>query len=386
MRVLVAPDKFKGSLTAAQVARHVAAGLQAVAPDVRVDQLPVADGGDGTVDAAVSAGYRKVPVQALGPTGETVETSYAERDGVTVVELADVSGLRRLPDGTPSPLTASTYGTGQVIRAALNAGSRKVVLGVGGSASTDGGAGLVEALGARLLDDAGEPVARGGAGLTRLHRLDLIDLHPALPSVEIVVACDVDNPLFGPHGAATVYGPQKGASADDVAALDAALRHWAQIVTEATGRDYADVAGAGAAGGVGFGALAVLGATLRPGIDLVLELIGFADRLPGSALVVTGEGSLDAQTLRGKAPAGVAAAAHAAGIPVVAVAGRCLLEPGDLRAAGIHRAYSLADLEPDPARSMTEAGPLLEQLARRIATDWLSMPPTSHPGPNSGGE
>jgi glycerate kinase len=381
MRVLVAPDKFKGSLTAVQVAGHVAAGLQAAAPDLGVDQLPVADGGEGTVDAAVAAGYRRMPVRALGPTGEMVETSYAERDGVAVVELADVSGLRRLPDGTLSPLTASSYGAGQVVRAAaLDAGARRIVLGVGGSASTDGGAGLVEALGARLLDEAGEPVPRGGAGLALLHLLDLTGLHPALRRVEVVVACDVDNPLFGPHGAAAVYGPQKGASPEDVAALETALRHWARVVAEATGRDCADVAGAGAAGGVAFGALAILGATVRTGIDLVLDLIGFADRLKGAALVVTGEGSLDAQTLRGKAPAGVAAAAGAANIPVVAVAGRCLLESAELQAAGIRRAYSLVDLEPDLARSMTEAGSLLEQLASRIAADWLPTPTTTHLG------
>jgi glycerate 2-kinase len=374
MRVLVAPDKFKGSLTAAQVAGHVAAGLQAAAPDVEVDRLPVADGGDGTVGAAVSAGYRSVPVHVLGPTGEDLQTAYAERDGVAVVELADVSGLRRLPGGRLAPLEATSFGTGQVVRAALDAGCRRVVLGVGGSASTDGGAGLVEALGARLLDETGEPVPRGGAGLAHLHRVDLTELHPALQSVEVVVACDVDNPLTGPHGAAAVYGPQKGASPEDVATLDAALRHWAQMVTEVTGRECAHVAGAGAAGGVAFGALAVLGATLRPGIDLVLDLIGFADRLVGSALVVTGEGSLDAQTLRGKAPAGVAAAAGAEGVPVVAVAGRCLLEPAELHAAGIRRVYALADLEPDLTRSMTEAGPLIEQLASRIAADWLRTP------------
>lgn len=374
MRVLIAPDKFKGSLTAARVAEHVAAGLLAAVPDVEIHRLPVADGGDGTVDAAVSGGYRRVPVRALGPTGESVETAYAERDRVAVVELADVSGLRRLPGGRLAPLVSSSYGTGQVIRAGLDAGCGRVVLGVGGSASTDGGAGMVEALGARLLDEAGEPVPPGGAGLARLNRLDLSGLHPALRTAEIVVACDVDNPLTGPTGAAAVYGPQKGASPSDVATLDAALDHWARVVAETTGHDQAGVPGAGAAGGVGFGALAVLGATLRPGIELMLDLVGFADRLADADLVVTGEGSLDEQTLRGKAPAGVAAAASAAAIPVVAVAGRCLLGPAELRAAGIHRGYSLAELEPDPARSMADAGPLLEQLAGRIAADWLLTP------------
>jgi glycerate 2-kinase len=379
MRVLLAPDKFKGSLTAAEVTEHIAAGLLAVEPGLEVDRLPVADGGDGTVEAAVSAGYRRVPARAEGPTGEPVETAYAERDGVAVVELADVSGLQRLPAGRLAPMVASSYGTGQVVRATLDAGCRRLVLGIGGSASTDGGAGLVEALGARLLDRAGRPIGRGGAGLARLHRLDLRELHPALESTDVVVASDVDNPLSGPHGAAAVYSPQKGAAEEDVAALDAALRRWAAVVAETTGTDYADMPGAGAAGGVGFAALAVLRATLRPGIDVVLELIGFADRLPGAALVVTGEGSLDVQTLSGKAPAGVAAAARAAGVPVVAVAGRCLLGPADLRSAGIHRAYALAELEPDPARSMAEAGRLLERVARTIALDWLTERATSPP-------
>ena len=233
---------------------------------------------------------------------------------------------------------------------------------------------MVDVLGARLRDDNDKPLPQGGGGLGRLRRLDLAGLHPALRSAEVIVASDVDNPLYGPQGAAAVYGPQKGATAEDVAVLDQALRHWAAVVATTTGRNYADVPGAGAAGGVAFAAMAILGATLRPGIELILELIGFTDRVQGCALVVTGEGSMDEQTLRGKAPAGVAAAARAAGIPVVAVAGRCLLEPAALREAGIQRAYALSDLEPDPARSMADAGPLLEQVARRIAADWLPTP------------
>jgi glycerate kinase len=372
VRVVVAPDKFKGSLTAAQVAGHVAAGLARAAPGLEVVQVPVADGGDGTLDAAVSAGYRRVPVRAEGPTGEPVDTAYAQRDGVAVVELADASGLVRLPGGRLAPLTASSYGTGQVIRAALDAGCRRVVLGIGGSASTDGGAGMVQALGGRLLDAGGGEVGRGGAALAELRSLDLGGLHPALPETEVVVASDVDNPLLGPSGAAAVYGPQKGVSPDQVAQLDAALARWAEAVHRATGVDAAGAPGAGAAGGVGFAALAVLGARLQPGIDLVLELVGFPAALPGARLVITGEGSLDAQTLSGKAPAGVAAAARAAGVPVVAVAGRSLLSPADLRPAGILAAYPLSDLEPDPARSMAEAGPLLERLAARVARDWVT--------------
>jgi glycerate 2-kinase len=372
VRVVVAPDKFKGSLTAAQVADRVAAGLTRAAPGIEVAKVPVADGGDGTLEAALSAGYRRVPVRAEGPTGEPVETAYAERGGVAVVELADVSGLRRLPGGRLAARTASSYGTGQVLRAALDAGCRRIVLGIGGSACTDGGAGMVQALGGRLRDAHGGEVGRGGAALAAVRSIDLAGLHPQLRQTEVVVAGDVDNPLLGPRGAAAVYGPQKGASPAGVAELDAALARWAEAVHRATGVDAAGTPGAGAAGGVGFAALTVLGATLQPGIDLILDLVGFPAALPGARLVITGEGSLDAQTLHGKAPAGVAAAARSTGIPVVAVAGRSLLAPADLEPAGILAAYALTDIEPDPDRCMSEAGPLLERLAAKIAADWVT--------------
>ena len=374
MRVVVAPDKFKGSLTAAQVAARVAAGLARAAPGVDVVQLPVADGGDGTLEAAVSAGYRRVPVRAEGPTGDLVDTAYAERDGVAVVELADVSGLGRLPGGRLAASAASSYGTGQVIRAALAAGCRRIVLGIGGSACSDGGAGMVQALGGRLADARGDEVGRGGGALGAVRSLDLAGLHPGLSSAEVVVASDVDNPLLGPRGAAAVYGPQKGAAPAEVARLDAALGRWADAVQRATGLDLAGMPGAGAAGGVGFAAMAVLGATLQPGIELILELVGFPAALSGAGLVITGEGSLDRQTLHGKAPAGVAATARSAGIPVVAVAGRSLLSPADLEAAGIQAAYALTDLEPDPDRCMTQAGPLLERLVAEVARGWMTDP------------
>ncbi len=372
MRVVVAPDKFKGSLTAREVADRVAAGIAAVAGEVDVVRVPVADGGDGTVDAALAAGYERVAVTAQGPTGEPVDTAFAVRDGTAVVEMADVSGLRLLAPDRLAPRTASSYGTGEVVRAAIEHGCHTVVLGIGGSASTDGGAGMLTALGARLHDTTGADLAPGGGPLADLERLDLSGLHPGVARTRVVVACDVDNPLLGPHGAAAVYGPQKGADADDVAALDAALHRWADVVEEATGRPgVRERAGAGAAGGVGFAALAVLGAELRPGIELVLDLVRFADRLPGADLVVTGEGSLDEQTLHGKAPAGVAAAAGRAGVPVVAVAGRLALDPDRLRAAGIEAAYALTDIEPDVARCIADAGPLLERLATRLAHDRL---------------
>jgi glycerate 2-kinase len=375
-RVLVAPDKFKGSLTATAVAASVAAGLRRAAPDLEVVQNPVADGGDGTLEAALDAGYERVPVRVSGPLGDPVDTAYAVRDGTAVVEMADACGLVRMPPGQLAPLKASSAGLGEVVRAALDAGCARVVVGIGGSASTDGGAGMLGALGARFLDADGVDLPLGGGALTRLDRVDLSRLHSGLDRAEVVLATDVDNPLLGPRGAPAVYGPQKGASPADIEVLDAALARLSQVLGTATGagsrgHPAADLPGAGAAGGVGFAALAVLGASARPGIELLLELTGFHDKLPDTALVITGEGSLDLQTLAGKAPAGVAAAARAHRIPVVAVAGRCLLDGAQLADAGISAAYALTDLEPDPARCMTEARPLLQRLSERIAEEWL---------------
>jgi glycerate 2-kinase len=372
MKIVVAPDKFKGSLPATQVAAAIAAGLHAGRPGAEVVTIPVADGGEGTVDAAVAAGFERVPVTAAGPAGDPVRTSYARRGEVAVVELAGVCGLARLPGGRPAPLTASSFGAGEVLRAALEAGARRIVLGVGGSASTDGGAGLLQALGARVLDTRGEPVRPGGAGLRDVATLDLAGLHPVGRAADIILAADVDNPLTGPDGAADVYGPQKGASPAEVGALAAGLRRWAAVVAAAVGRDWSQAPGAGAAGGVGFAALAVLGATRRPGIELVLDLAGFEGALDGADLVITGEGSLDAQSLAGKTPVGVARAAARYGIGVVAVAGRSTLIEAELAAAGIAAVYSLSELEPDLERCRAEAAGLLRRTGQMIARDRLA--------------
>ncbi|MEV6547153.1 glycerate kinase [Streptomyces sp. NPDC051597] len=374
-RVLVAADKFKGSLTAVQVAERVTAGLRRVVPDLAVETLPVADGGDGTVAAAVAAGFTRREARVTGPLGTPVTAAFAVRDGVAVVEMAEASGLQHLPEGVFAPLTATTYGSGELLLAALDAGARTIVFGVGGSATTDGGAGMLAALGARFLDAAGEPVAPGGGPLATLATADLSGLDPRFASVDLVLASDVDNPLTGPKGAPAVYGPQKGATPEDVASLDAALGHYAEVLEASLGGRAAEAAlapGAGAAGGIGYGALVALGATFRPGIEVMLDVLGFAPALDRATLVITGEGSLDEQTLHGKAPAGVAAAARAAGVEVVAVCGRLALPPAALGRAGIRRAYALTDLEPDPARCMAQAGPLLERSAERIARDFLT--------------
>ncbi len=375
-RVLVAADKFKGSLTAVEVAKRVTAGLRRVVPDVRVEALPVADGGDGTVAAAVAAGFERREVRVAGPLGDEVTAAYALREGTAVVEMAEASGLQRLPAGVLAPLAASTYGSGELLRAALDAGARTIVFGVGGSATTDGGAGMLAALGARFLGGDGEPVAPGGGGLSGVASADLSGLDPRLSGVELVLASDVDNPLTGPKGAPAVYGPQKGASPEDVTALDAALAHFAKVLqgTEGVGAraaDYAASPGAGAAGGIGFGAM-LLGARFRPGIEVMLDVLGFAPALERADLVITGEGSLDEQTLHGKAPAGVAAAARAAGKEVVAVCGRLALPAEALGRAGIRRAYPLTDVEPDVAKCIADAGPILERVAESIARDFVA--------------
>ncbi|MFD7898394.1 glycerate kinase [Streptomyces sp. NPDC059743] len=373
-RVLIAADKFKGSLTAVQVAERVTAGLHQVAPEVAVETLPVADGGDGTVAAAVAAGFERCEVRVTGPLGEELTAAYALRDGMAVIEMAEASGLQHLPAGVFAPLTATTYGSGELLRAALDAGARSIVFGVGGSATTDGGAGMLAALGARFLDADGQPVGPGGGGLRDLATADLSGLDGRLGATEIVLASDVDNPLTGPKGAPAVYGPQKGASPEDVATLDAALAHYAAVLETAIGSRAAELAlspGAGAAGGIGYGALVGLGASFRPGIEVMLDVLGFASALSRATLVITGEGSLDEQTLHGKAPVGVAAAARARNIEVIAVCGRLALPPEALGRAGIRRAYALTELEPDPAVCMAEAGPLLERLAANIARDFL---------------
>jgi glycerate kinase len=395
--ILLAPDKFKGSLTAPEVAAHLAAGIRRAWPGAGIVQAPVADGGDGTVDAAVAAGYRRVEATVRGPDSRPVTAAFAFRDGTAVIEAAEACGLRRLPEGRRLPLTATSAGVGGLIAAALGIGARRIVLGIGGVATTEGGAGMVQALGVRLLDEAGTDLGAGGAALRSLHRLRLPSPPLPLPDgIEVLVASDVDNPLLGPHGAAAVYAPQKGAKPADVAVLEQGLARWAEVAEEALGYRAAavmdvkkeaevprdafpglprDAPGAGAAGGLGFAAIAFLRAAIRPGIELLLELTGFTRALRGARVVVTGEGSLDAQTLHGKAPAGVARAAAAAGVPVIAVSGVRSLTAEQLRGAHFSAAYALSEIEPDPARCLADAGPLVEEIAERLTRDRLVRPP-----------
>jgi glycerate kinase len=371
---VVAPDKFKGSLNASCAAGALARGLRRGMPGVRVVEHPIADGGEGTVEMVLRHGFSAVTREVRGPTGEPVSATYAVRGDTAVVEMAAAVGLDRLPGGVPddgTARTASTYGVGELIGDALDRGARRIVLGVGGSATSDGGAGMAAALGARLWTGSGPLSPEGGATLLDAARLDLDRLDGRLAEATVVVACDVDNPLTGPAGAAAVYGPQKGASAATVELLDRALGRWADVVAAATGRDLRDRPGVGAAGGLAFGAAAVLGAEIRSGIDYLLGLSDFPGTVARADLVVVGEGSLDEQSLRGKGPVGVAAVAARAGARVIAVAGRSSVDAERLRELGIDAVHTLADLEPDQRRSMARAAELLETIGERIAADWL---------------
>lgn len=377
MRIVVAPDKFKGSVTAEEAAEHIAAGIREVLPSADLTLLPVADGGEGTLDAAVTAGYTRHDLTVTGPVGEPVPAAWAQLDDTAVVEMSLASGLAALPhdeNGEPvlAAREATSRGTGELIAAALDAGCTRVVLGVGGSANTDGGAGMLAGLGARLLDADGHEIPDGGAALAQLASVDVSGLHPGVSAAAFVLAADVDNPLTGERGAAAVFGPQKGATEQDVRELDAALATFRDVLATALGdsaRDAADAPGAGAAGGVGYAALAVLGATRRPGIDVVLDLVDLDGAVTGADLLITGEGSLDEQSLGGKTPVGVLNVGKAHGVPVIAVCGRTTLDPQTLRDTGFRATHALSDLAPDARTSMREAPRLLRAVGHTVASE-----------------
>jgi glycerate kinase len=336
VRVVVAPDKFKGSLDAAAVATALAAGLRDVLPDAHCTLVPMADGGDGTVDAFLAGGATARHVRVSGPLGESVEATYAREGTTAIAEMAAASGLARLRGRKRDARRATTRGTGEILRDALDGGARTIVLGIGGSATTDGGAGALAALGARFFDAAGAELEPTPASLATVARVDLAGLDPRLAAVDLAVACDVDNPLLGPKGAAAIYGPQKGATPADVAFLDGVLTRLADAMAAATGRDLRELPGAGAAGGLGWGLASACGARLDPGVTLVADVRGLAEALRGADLCLTGEGRIDVQTLHGKVVHGVAALAHAAGVPTIAFGGSVDLEAETaLRAHGV---------------------------------------------------
>lgn len=324
MRIVLAPQELKGSLTAVGAAEAMAVGVRRALPSAAIDRAPVADGGPGTVVAVVqAAGGETRRARCRDPLGRPIEAAFGLIDGgrTAVIEMAAAAGIALLAPGELDPMRTSTEGVGDLIRAALDAGATHLIVGLGGSATNDGGAGMARALGARLLDADGQELTPGGAALTRLARIDVSGMDPRLTSVRVEGATDVRNPLCGPDGASAVYGPQKGATPAQVEALDAALRHYADILRRDLGVDVLDVPGAGAAGGLGAGLIAFLHAALRSGFDLVAEATGLEDRIAAAALVLTGEGRLDGQSLFGKTTVGVARLARRHGVPAVALCG-----------------------------------------------------------------
>ena len=370
MKIVIAPDSFKDSLSAEKVADAIAAGLAEVLPHAHLVKCPMADGGEGTVEAIVAAGNGQLRRnQVQGPLGEPVEAHWGwlPDSHTAIIEMAEASGLQLVAPAQRDACISSTYGTGELIRAALDAGARRVILAIGGSATNDAGAGALQALGLGLFDDQGNSLARGGLALAGVVRIDLTGLDPRLTEVRFEIAADVNNPLCGEHGASAIFGPQKGASAEQVRLLDQALGHFADRCAQVLPKDVRDEPGSGAAGGLGFAAKAFFGAQFRPGVEVVAELVGLAEAVKDADLVITGEGRFDAQTLRGKTPFGVARIAQANGVPVVVLAGTLGEGYQALYEHGINAAFAIASGPMTLQDACDRAGQLLTDRARDIA-------------------
>lgn len=374
MKVVIAPDSFKESLDAERVAEAIARGFRSVISDIETCSIPVADGGEGTTEALVAATSGSLHHNRVtGPLGEPLDALWGllgEQPNLpvtAVVETASASGLDKISADQRDALRATTYGTGELILAALDRGVRRIILGLGGSATNDGGMGLLSALGVRFLNRSGETLPGGGAALADLASIDLSQLDPRVAETEFLVACDVDNPLLGERGASAIFGPQKGATPEQVKQLDSALARLADISAEAVGKDSRELPGAGAAGGLGYALVQFLNARMAPGIDLVLEAVHFDEQLQGASLVITGEGRMDGQSLSGKTPVGVARWAKRHGLPVIAVCGSIGTGAEGVHAVGIDALFTVVPGVCTLEQAMSDAAPNLERTAAQIA-------------------
>ncbi|OLQ94457.1 glycerate kinase [Vibrio ponticus] len=373
MKIVIAPDSYKESLTAMQVATAIESGFRQVLPDAEYIKLPMADGGEGTVQSLVDAtGGQVASTVVTGPLGEPVEGFYGLLgDGVSaVVEMAAASGLHLVEPDARNPLNTTSYGTGELIKAALEQGVQHIIIGIGGSATNDGGIGMAQALGARFLDSDGNELAFGGGAIANLEQIDLSGLDPRLQQVRLEVACDVDNPLCGPTGASYVFGPQKGATPAMVEQLDYNLAHYASIIERTTGKDVINQAGAGAAGGLGATLLGLLTASLRPGIQIVIEATNLAEVVKDAALVITGEGRIDSQTIHGKTPMGVAQTAKLYDLPVIGIAGSLASDCNVVHQHGIDAVFSVVPGAVDLPSALKQAAFNVEMTARNVAATW----------------
>ena len=373
MNIIVAPDKFKGSMTAAEAADNIARGIKSVMPAAKLQLIPLSDGGEGLVDSLVgSAKGTFMHTVVADPLGSAVKAAWGLVDNgkTAVIEMSTASGLTLVPEEKRNPAIATTYGTGELIKAALDYGCTKLIIGIGGSATNDGGAGMAQALGARFYDQSGHTLNYGGAELLRLDRIDISGLDCRLQNLVTLVACDVDNPLTGPLGAARIYGPQKGATPELVDTLDAALSNYAQVVKNDLGIEIDALPGAGAAGGLGAGLIAFLGAELRSGIELVLDALQIDDLLPGCNLLITAEGKLDAQSAHGKAPVGIARRAARFGVPVIALAGSIESELDQFHSEGLNACFAIADGPLTLEQSITRGPELLRNKTAELLRLW----------------
>ncbi len=370
MKIVIAPDSYKESLTALEVATEIEAGFREVFPDADYLKLPMADGGEGTVAAMVAAtGGTLVEVEVTGPLGEKVTAYYGlTGDGKTaIIEMAAASGLALVAPALRNPMNTTSYGTGELIRAALHAGINHLIIGIGGSATNDGGAGMLQALGVALLDGAGLEIGFGGGQLAHLDRIDIRTMDPRLRQCRIEAACDVTNPLTGSRGASAVFGPQKGATPEMVAQLDANLCRYAGLISRDLGVQVELVPGAGAAGGMGAALLAFLGAQLRPGIDIVMEAVGLEEYVKDADLVITGEGCIDSQTINGKTPIGVARMAKRFGKPVIGIAGCLAGDAAVVHSHGIDAVFSVLSQTCTVDEALTNAAVNVRIASRNIA-------------------
>ena len=370
MKIVIAPDSYKESLSALEVATHIEQGFKEIFPDAEYCKVPMADGGEGTVQAMAEATQgRIVHLQVTGPLGAPVPGFYAlTGDGrMAMIEMAAASGLALVPPEQRNPLHTTSYGTGELVRAALDAGARHLILGIGGSATNDGGAGMLQALGVRLLDAAGQDIGRGGAPLAQLARIDTSGIDARLAECTIEVACDVDNPLTGPRGASAIFGPQKGATPEMVAQLDANLQHFAQIIARDLGVEVDQIAGAGAAGGMGAAMLAFFKGQLRPGCEIIAKAVGLDQAVQGASLVITGEGRIDQQTIFGKTPFGVASVARQYGVPVIGIAGSLGTQAQVVHDHGIDAIVSVLSRTCSMQEAMADAAVNVHNSARNVA-------------------
>jgi glycerate kinase len=368
--IAVVPDSFKGTLSAVEATEAIRQGFKKGFPGARLRLIPMADGGEGTVDALAKSCRASIQeITTIDPLGRPITASYAlnKKRRLAVVEMAAASGLMLLAPEELNPLKTSTYGAGLLLRHAIENGARKVILGIGGSATNDGGAGLASALGVKFLDVNSCELPPGGEALKRLSRIDVSNIDPQLKDVELLVACDVDNPLFGPNGAAAVYSPQKGATPEMVRSLDKSMKHFAEICSEQLNSNYADYPGAGAAGGLGFGLLTFCGATLCSGVEIIAETIDLRERLKDCDLVITGEGRIDGQSLSGKTPVGVAKIAKSLQIPVIAISGALGENYGKLHSVGVSAIFPAAHGDIDPGNLSSGAFERLSATAEQIA-------------------